>query len=640
MSAEAGQVPFPFEALLARIGARVEGGTQTGVRAVLIPLGRSLQRHAAGGEPFKYPRAVAAVVGEPAAGAGMQLKDRLYIAYHEKAGVLEVISYNEAGGRFEFQVVEDYRDGAEPRLRYANRRLCLSCHQNGAPIFPRAPWDETNANPDLRRRLHAHRRDYYGIAVELGADAPNAIDGATDRANRFELVQRLWREGCEAPSLPTAAVRCRAEAFAAALKYRLSGDRHIDRLARGYREDLAPVLTQTWRARWPGGIAIPSPDLPNRDPFAPITPGVDPLAAREPIDLRFGARHADLEHFVRNLAEFLTESDVVALDRRLHEIHASTGGEVLALAVPCRVRERSRGPRPAQIEFACSAPAGVTPDITVAGRLEVDDAQIASGAFDRFTPSRKAVRDVAVMPAAIARRAGGSAIELVPVPGALQLRPVDGRSVARVTLRWSTPQRAGDMTTGNAELRLRDDFAPAAGAIREMAQETLDGRSDLFSAQPFRRAAVLKALFAKVGMPARDWCCVDAAGLPPAVALALERRASTPAAPAPFFSACGSCHASRQDFPPGFLRGGAGQALRNVDACAERMLYRLGMWRLLAEARPKSPMPPAQAAGGFGESPALGELTRYLSERIRALDGNPADVLAARYDDLRPCAPR
>ncbi|MGH8631410.1 MAG: hypothetical protein ACREU7_11700, partial [Burkholderiales bacterium] len=320
-------VPFPFAELLRRIGEELAAGKETGVRAVLVPFGRSLQRNAAGDEYFRYPRVVATVVGEPAAAkgsAGMQLKDRLYLGYHEKAGVLEVISYNEAAGRFEFQVVKDYRAGARPRLLYANRRMCLTCHQNQAPIFSRPPWDETNANPALQQLFRAQKRDYYGVAVNLGVDTPDAIDQATDRANLLQSVQRLWREGCEAPSRPEASVRCRAEAFAAALKYRMTGDRQIDREAAGYREAFLPLLTESWRMRWPAGIAVPSPDLPNRDPFAALTesqrasPGpallrkaaaiahdVDPLAPRESVDLRFGARQDDIEHFVRNLAQFI-----------------------------------------------------------------------------------------------------------------------------------------------------------------------------------------------------------------------------------------------------------------------------------------------------------------------------------------------
>src|SRR3546814_5552801 len=85
---------------------------------------------------FAHPRIVAAVTGEGDDAAAL-LKDRLYIGYQEQSALLEVISYNEAAGRFEFQLVHDYRAGATPRVSYARRELCAACHQNLAPIFSR-----------------------------------------------------------------------------------------------------------------------------------------------------------------------------------------------------------------------------------------------------------------------------------------------------------------------------------------------------------------------------------------------------------------------------------------------------------------------------------------------------------------------
>ena len=165
-------------------------------KAVLIPLGRSLQRNSAAPDFFAYPRAVVAVDAEPAGTGDPYLKDRLYLGYQEKANLLEVISYNEDAGRFEFQVVTDYRAGGTPRVMYANRTLCVACHQNAAPIFSRAVWDETNANPRVAALLASQRKDFHGIPVDRGVDVPNAIDDAALRANRFAVQQLLWKDGC------------------------------------------------------------------------------------------------------------------------------------------------------------------------------------------------------------------------------------------------------------------------------------------------------------------------------------------------------------------------------------------------------------------------------------------------------------
>src|SRR5215510_4259486 len=134
-------VPFPFTALLEIIArqAGVDPKSQP-LKTVLIPLGRSLQRNAAAPRFFQFPRLVVAVDSEPAPqseGPEILLKDRLYMGYLERANLIEVISYNESAGRFEFQIVKNYRAGVKPEVVYASRGLCVSCHQNEAPIFSR-----------------------------------------------------------------------------------------------------------------------------------------------------------------------------------------------------------------------------------------------------------------------------------------------------------------------------------------------------------------------------------------------------------------------------------------------------------------------------------------------------------------------
>ena len=115
------EVPFPFESLIEHIDRRLSKTAYLDrpIKKVLIPLGRSLQRDAAAPAYFASPRAVVAVDGEPAddhQAPAMLLRDRRYLGYMEDAAVLEVISYNEAAGRFEFQVVDDYREGGEKQV--------------------------------------------------------------------------------------------------------------------------------------------------------------------------------------------------------------------------------------------------------------------------------------------------------------------------------------------------------------------------------------------------------------------------------------------------------------------------------------------------------------------------------------------
>ena len=317
------QVPFPFTALTRAIERTLEAeGSPSPLKRVLLPLNRSLQRNAARPDFFTYPRAVVAVDTEPqgpAGRAGLMLKDRLFIGYQEKADILEVISYNEAAGRFEFQVVEDYRRDGRRRVLYANRAMCVVCHQNHAPIFARALWDETQANQGIAARLLAARRSFYGIPPGQGVDVPYAIDNATDRANLFSAFQRVWRDGCEVSRRE--GIACRAQLFTLALQYRLSGARDVDRRAAAYRDVVVPTLLRGWQQRWPRGLAIPNPDIPNRDPLAGNLEG-----SLEAGRLSAEARLADAGHAV-GCSRALRALESTAAPRSLVRGRWSRGGD-------------------------------------------------------------------------------------------------------------------------------------------------------------------------------------------------------------------------------------------------------------------------------------------------------------------------
>ncbi len=267
-------VPFPFSRLVDTIKRQMQtdAGGLPPLKITLIPLGRSLQRDAGAPDFFRFPRVVAAADGDNRPGHA-PLKDRLFLGYHEKGEVIEVISYNDEAGRFEFQVVRDYTKGKTPQVYYARRSLCLACHQNAAPIFARPLWDETPANPTIAARLKDARRDFYRIRLS-GTDIAYFIDAATDRANLFPVWQTLWQQGCGDGE---AGERCRMQAFSAALDYARHG--------RLPPPDGLPELDRSWARHWPRGLAIPNPDLPNRDPLAALQDAAnDPLLLRPPLE--------------------------------------------------------------------------------------------------------------------------------------------------------------------------------------------------------------------------------------------------------------------------------------------------------------------------------------------------------------------
>jgi hypothetical protein len=355
------RITYPFAALLDELERHA--GTDTlgrpGVAAVLIPLGRSLQRNASADDYFRHPRVVVAVTGESRneGSPRLLLKDRLFLGFQDEAGVLEVISYNEQAGRFEFQIVTDYRAGATPRVAYARRAVCSACHQAAAPIFSRPGWDETNANPAVARALSAHAQSFHGVAVKRGVDVPNAIDDSVLRANRMALAQTIWRRGCDAVQAPSDPVACRETLLLTVLERRLGGEQTHSRTQP--IATLAP-LAAAWQSLWPQGLAEPDPNIPNRDPFfgqaqqftgarpaAPwgadeVVPALDPMSVRAPVDAwRPDARGIDL--LLHTLGTFFAEVDVRSIERALTRSDAATGDSLAP--EPPRQRGATRAKR-------------------------------------------------------------------------------------------------------------------------------------------------------------------------------------------------------------------------------------------------------------------------------------------------------
>lgn len=597
-------VPFPFAALLARVEERAS------LKKILIPLGRSLQRNAADPEFFRYPRAVAAVDSD-----GI-LKDRLYLGYHEKAAVLEVISYNEAAGRFEFQLVLDYRPGGAARLVYANRAVCTACHQGGGPLFSRQVWDETNANPEIARLLAAEKRDFYGFPIALGVDVPAAIDAATDRANRIAVHQLLWREGCGSDE-------CRAAAFTSALQHRLSG---------GLHEGMGEELRKAWEARWPHGLAIPDPDIPNRDPLASHKPAsiasvpanlgpeesrrlsrlvlrshvpaaFEPLNPRPPLEV--WTKDTGPERLIAGLAAFLTDEDARRLDAALF----ARGAVREQQTFPCEVsvQPRASGER---IKLRCSE--------ALEGRIFLEGSRVAGGTIEKLGE----LRDLEVIAGTSGPR--GVEIRVAQKLTGLHARRADGNAVESLRISYD----------GEAVVVFLDDFSAMKKLIRDLP-------GDVFSSAPFRRTAVLGAL----GLES-DACCLEDAGLPPP---SLETPGAVADFPEPAIRAlyqyCGRCHATPEVSPPNFLFGDERRVRSNLAHCAERIFYRLDLWRLPVPERSKTPMPPVHALAALGLTegdPRLGLLRQHAAGLLRQETGKEPlleDLEGRGYESLRRCLP-
>jgi mono/diheme cytochrome c family protein len=575
-------VPFPFSRLIERIKQHAAG-----VKVTLIPLGRSLQRSASAPDFFAFPRFIVAVDGDHAR-SQRSLKDRLFLGYNEKSAVIEVISYNEIAGRFEFQVVKDYREGGTPRLVYANRAVCVSCHQNAGPIFSRPLWDETNANSLIAANLAQARRDFHGASPESGVDTPNEIDDATDRANLFSLYQLLWRDGCEDDV-------CRGDLLLDLLRYRLAGKLDAEKWAK------------KWSERWPDGIALSNPDIPNRDPLIAgkrndVAADDEALQLRPPLQV-WDAR-SDAARSLAGFSEFMADGDVVRFDEWLLQEDTQTK----QYESKCGLSRSGDA-----LAFDCNGA------FSMSGRMRTQNDEAAKGTVDRLALNGDEIRDLKI--------AGGHFDQLRLRRGDLSARLGDN---AIEQLQLDPQHCAGDCpgeVVGIAVITVREDLSLIAPAIsRLLGEGTLSGT--------FHPSRIIRELIKAPPESPRD--------LPPA---RLDPPGSIAAFKDPGLQAlqrtCGNCHHSNDRFPPNFLTGDAAAVERKIAHCAERMYVRLAVNDVPPANRAKTPMPPAGAQEGLypRELSALRDYVGGVLKSQRGAVPSLDELLRGGYENLRECLP-
>lgn len=249
-------LPYPFEKLVEMLRRQDPQGAEP--LTLMIPLGRSLLKAQA---DFQHPRVLVAAdfqaPGTPAS-LGLAPRGQLFLGFVENANEIEVLSYNEAAGRYEFQLVQDYSATGARRIVYARRAVCMTCHQGGTPIFPQRPWAETNGQPQIAAKITEARGPgpYLGLPPAQPLGAPERFDELTDIGGFITVTQQVWIDGCAGDA------ECRRLMLKLALRYLLDpGSFDADGAA-------AAQLRQLQAGYFPqGGIAVPESDLRNRDPL-------------------------------------------------------------------------------------------------------------------------------------------------------------------------------------------------------------------------------------------------------------------------------------------------------------------------------------------------------------------------------------
>jgi hypothetical protein len=616
-------IPFPFTALLAKLRLAVgspitePGETNAGVVGVLIPRGRSLQRSQTS---FEAPRVVVAVTGETAQGGaspGTQLQNRLYLGYSEQARSIEVISYNEAAGRFEFQTVQNYGPEKQPMLGYASRQLCLQCHQNQGPIFSEAGWLESNANAsvaaEIEKRIHVQNSSsqknqserksnafYQGLSIRTTDDAPAAIDQAIGEANLFAAYQKIWRDVCGSTQQPTV---CRQFLLQMALRQGLT--KQVV-----YRSDLERKqlreIVDIWLAKWPRGLKIPGHHIPNRDPFRDvqlqdsIPEEFAPTKNREPEAIwQLTQKDSfDLESAFAGLGAFVTRADRHMLDQTLFSLGESSPGR--KLFADCTMIHDTAD----LLKISCvgtpTQDLQQKPTLVLHLSYNLKNRKIATMVLgtDENAESCAILSEAersnpryckATGTATFSQTSLGSFLNIEPfeTTEGLHFRLPNGDAVQRLEISWK------DSAMGHLQMSVLNDF--------EILNSALSKNGNLFADQPFGREKLLRELNSAIGFDftsqsnANFIAHVSAPSLGSPQPPVLEKSAVNFGEPAlnALVSSCRSCHEGHSGNPAGWLRAGTKAELEaQILNCGERIYYRLSRWEGARSKDQVQEMPP------------------------------------------------
>ena len=616
------RIPYPFDYLIEDLEARLDNDGEPGVRQTFVPRGRSLQRDTPAPEYFRYPRRVIAVEGEAVVNeleAGLVMEYRLFIAHQPKTQTLEVISYNDDAGRFEFQLVENYNGGDTTRVTAANRLMCMSCHHNAAPIFPRIPWRETSANVEIATRLAGALPERFDSMIEVLSLDAGVIDVLSERANYLSAAQTVWQQGCSSTA-------CRAQMLLAALQFRLSDEASFDWNSARFRQVYFDELSRNWASRWPAGLALPASRLSDRDPFGANAAAIehDPLRARPPQAVWHGVDATLARGIVYRLAGFFTRADIERLDRRLRELGRLSPANGYRYTAACRTSGHEVGLR----QLKCgeqSARDSLQAEIEielVAGKpvsLRFLTLRIP-GDSNLLQPW---VRAISVFPDRLeidaAHRSG------------LSQRLANGDRLATAVLRWM------DGTADGASV-LEIDFSAESRILVDALEKLSASASDSLAAGVFRRRAVLQDVMPLLGMRDLEWPAAPGRRL----AQPVNQENSAPGGALALLQPyCAPCHADNRRQPPGFLAGK--DILAKLSHCAPRMLQRLRAWQP-GSGYTHSPMPPPVSIAVSGVDAATWPQSDHYRKLLESLEKllPPAgrdQWKTLAYADLPACLP-
>ena len=405
-----------------------------------------------------------------------------------------------------------------------------------------------------------------------------------------------------------------------------------------------------WSEQWPGGLKIPSPDIPNRDPISEngrISADLDPLVPRPPLEIWSVHRKDDVDRMIKGISESITAPDIRQLDTYLFDRGQHTGTAKRKIDSTCELRRKRFSESTYRVSFECGVGNRATNSFEMAGRLYVDTDRITDGVIDALRLTDGTVLKRLRFPPADLQLYGNQwrvTLTVYQQPSGLHARLPTGNALKSVELRWlKFPS-----TLGSATLSVMDDFYPVHAAITRLASRT---KENPFSFGPFQAVRTMQTLFSQLGMNSSGGItrAMPEAKLDSNALHRLPGASQDPIKVADmrdFFRFCEACHRTEATFPPNFLLGDVDTVTANLAQCAPRIWYRLHMWQVPIRERPKSPMPPVTAVQGtvlsadrWQESNEFIRLRDYVAGLLKSRNVSFDRLLRQDYETLPVCLP-
>ncbi len=525
------EVPYPFDRIVQRLdelSGNTDGLEPYRLQMVMIPLGRCVDRDAAAPDYFRSPRLVVAADSEDPKASGSRpvyIRDRLFLGYQPRAETIQIISYNEMAGRFEFQSVRDYAPGKTPTVSYARRAECTGCHQNAGPLFPRVRWGETSANLRVMQRLRTEADPSILALFGRRSDQAYFADGATDRGNMLPVYQTLWRTLCRHPDDRNASIRCRAGAFEFALQSQLRAAKGTYARSPLIADYFVPMSLASFEREWPTGLTVPSADVPTRYPLHGdvLDPDADALELLEVRAPKMQVDQSFLPAFIEGLAASLPTADLTLLDERIFELGVTSTEHRWTLEGSCRMSILYEEEEETDLSLVCRLDNGfATNPITLAGAVTVQgEKQVLPS--NRWTMTDQNMFIALLKHDSGAERVDGRwrlRLDLRAASNGLHAWLANEGALAEVLISWRVPEnyrerlRQGYTLTGEVQLKLVHGYDQLSGALASLIEKNERGEITTFDDRPYQGTRIMADLLRELDAAPPPWCCHDWSGMP------------------------------------------------------------------------------------------------------------------------------